>query len=215
MELVVHLAEVDATGTRLRLSTEVIDSKGKGKNILHIMPVDAVEWRVAQFNITPEEALDVLVSEPYMTETDQETLDLLPTRTQARSRVLQRKADALSKITYKSGPAPEGLTGLPDSLATSGSENPKALLLAQSVLDDNEIVLKRAVMDVQRELVRERAAQPAQKPTARARRAPAAARLAVAPQQSVEIVEQPSSLAERLIAKRLEQVRTRRNGPKS
>ncbi len=213
-ELVVHLAEVDPSGTRLRLSTEVIDAEGKSKDILHIMPVDAIEWRVAQFNITPEQALDVLVAEPYMVEKDQETLDLMPTRTQARNRVLKRKADALAKITYKTGAPPATMTGLPDALATSGDGDPKELLLAQSVVDDGEIALKRAVMDVQRELVRERAAQPTKQPI-RARRAPAAADLANAPQQAVEIVEQPSPLAERLIEKRLEQIRTRRNGAPS
>lgn len=217
MELIVHHSEVDATGSRLRLSTEHIDDEGKSRPVLHVMPVDAIEWRVAQFNITPEQALDVLVSEPYMTETDQEELDLLPTRSQARSRVLKRKADALSRITYKTGAPPEGMGPTPDAVVSSGDGDPKALLIEQSVVDDHEITLKRAVMDVQREIVRERAAAgPRAKPTRGTRRAPAAAvDLSTGPQQTTEVVEQPSALAQRLIDKRLEQVRTSRRAPVS
>lgn len=212
MEVVVHHSEVDANGTRLRLGTEVVDDEGNSRNVLHIMPVDAIEWRVAQFNVTAEEALDVLIAEPYMKETDAEELDLLPTRSQARTRVLKRKTDALKKITYQDGPPPEGMGDSPDAIVSSGNGDPRALLLEQSVMDDNEITLKRAVMDVQRELVRERASTPASKLPRAVRRAPAAVDLITPPLEPTVIVEQPSPLAERLIASRLEQIRTRRDG---
>lgn len=214
MEVIVHYSEVPNNGRQLRLGTEVIDDEGNSKNILHIMPVDAVEWRMAQFNVTADQALDILVAEPYMKNADPDELDLLPTRSQARTRVLKRKDDAVSRITYKAGPLPEGMAPLPSSIADSGEGDPKALLLEQSVVDDTEIVLKRAVMDVQRELVRERAATPKQKLPRTVRRAPAAINLAEAPLEPTTIVEQPSPLAERLIASRLEQIRTRRDGAK-
>lgn len=214
MEIIVHHSEVSEDGSRFRVATEVVDDNGESKRILHIMPVDTLEWRVAQFNIEPADALDIVLAEPYMRDADPEELDLLPTRSQARKRVLGRKNDAVASITYQAGPLPEGMEPTPTALLSSGDGDPKALLLDQAPVDDKEIVLKRATMDVARELVRERAAQP--KPLRRVqRRAMAAIDLSESPQQVTEIAEQPAPLAQRLIEKRLDQIRTRRNVPES
>lgn len=211
MEIIVHHSEVSEDGSQFRVATEVVDDAGS-RLILHVMPVDTLEWRVAQFNIEPAAALDIVLAEPYMVDADAKELDLLPTRSQARVKVLKRKADAVAKITYQAGPLPEGMEATPTALLSSGDGDPKALLLEQAPVDNNEIVLKRAVMDVARELVREEAAQP-KLPRRTQRRAMVVRDVSVSGLQTTPVVEQPSPLAQRLVAKRLDQIRTRRNVP--
>lgn len=202
MEITVHHSAIDRDGTRMRVVTEVTDDNGETKPVLHIFPVDTIEWRVAQLNISAEEALDTILAEPYIK--DMQDTDLIATRSGARTKRAAEVKAAVSGITYQLGPPPENT--VPDNLEDhSGDGDPKAFILAKAPIDDHVVTLKRAVMDVHREVAREAAARPKFKGVQRRAHGITPAD---PPQEETTVRRQPSDLANRLIEKRLDLVRS-------
>lgn len=212
MNITVHHSELTKGGTRLRVSTEVTDTDGTSRNVLHIMPAETIEWRVAQLNVTPEVALDTILAEPYA-ELEPNELDLQPTRSGARNLMAARAKAAVDSITYQDGPPPDGIGPSIEAEADSGDGDPKAFLLEWAPVDDAMIEAKRELMDRDRAVTRDLAVQPEPEVVVAGRRDVEVFRALndLPPPRVTEIVETPSELAERLIASRLEMVRTSRN----
>lgn len=210
MDIAVHHAEQLPTGL-IRLITEVTFDDGTTKRGFHFMPQDTVEWRVAQFNITPEQALDLAITEPFLREDQSVTHDLQPRRSLARNMALEA-ADSTATVTYLDGPIPDEMQASPDAVSESGEGDPKAFLLDILPVEDAVIEQKRAVMDVNRAVVQEAGGVEPSQPFSRRLPPPI-------PQDNshfvTDITESPSELAQRMIESRLEQVRTRRNAPES
>lgn len=209
MDITVHHAEQLPDGM-IRLITEIADPEGEKRLGYHFFPADSVEWRVAQFNITPDEALDMVVQEPYLTDNSVEH-DLQPKRSLARGLATKAVADA-GTITYAKGPLPAKMKASPEAVADSGEKDPKAFLLNVLPIDDGIIASKRKLMDANRLIVRETASA---EPTVVTRRMPPPTPPLDHSHYATVVEESPSELAKRMIASRLEQVRTRRNVPDS
>lgn len=119
-----------------------------------IMPLDCIEWRVAQFNVSPREALEMVMIEPYARD-EMRAQEEAPTRSQARE--IKRKAisDALDggSITWPTGEPTWTISGdmpEPVSVADTGVASAMDLILNLSAPDDEIIVVKREALDLQR-----------------------------------------------------------------
>lgn len=203
-----HHAEQLSNGY-VRLITEIVDPEGEQRVGYHFFPSDSVEWRIAQYNITADQALDMVVQEPYLPDNTVEH-DLQPKRSLARQLAIKAVADA-GTVDFVEGPLPGEMTASPDAVADSGEDDPKSFLLDIMPIDDTVIAHKRVLMDANRIAVQEQAGAEVS-PIIR-RTTPTAP-----PTDNSHFVtavdESPSELAQRLVASRLEQVRTRRNGAK-
>lgn len=205
MDITVHHAEELPNGY-VRLVVEATDENDEAHLGYHFMPADSVEWRVAQFNITPEEALDMVVTEPFLHEDKSVDYDLQPTRSKARDMARKTIRDRAT-VSYAEGPLPGEMAPSPDAVAESGEDDPKAFLLDILPIDDTVIGHKRVIMDANRALVQEAGGVDA---ATVGRRRP----LPTPPDNShfaTALTENPSELAKRMIASRLEQVRIRRS----
>lgn len=211
MEVTVHTAEVGPDG-HFRLATEVTDEDGVTRNVLHWVHAEAVEWRMAQFNVDQDTAVQAVVAEPYVDEGDPNLYDLKPRRSLARA----AKVEAMEQCTvsFQSGEPPQGLGPRPDAIVDSGVGCPKAFIKEQAPIDDAMIEAKREVLDKQRAELRESLDEIPAPPT---EGIPQARRRSVdlfremndlPPRTPTTVVEQPSELANRLIEKRLEMVRS-------
>lgn len=209
MDIVVHHAE-QLTDGFVRLIIEANLDNGEQHFGYHFMPSDSVEWRVAQFNITPEQALDMVVTEPFIAEDQSFAHDLQPKRSMAREMAVKAVND-LATVTYAEGPLPGEMTASPNALAESGEDDPKTFLLDKLPIDDSIIASKRRVMDKNRAFVQEDASVAFQPMTRRTAPPPPPTDNS---HYATAVEESPSALAQRLVASRLEQVRTRRNGAK-
>jgi hypothetical protein len=205
VDITVHHAEQLPDGM-VRLITEITDSEGEQRLGFHFFPADSVEWRVAQFNITPEQALDMVVQEPYLKDNSVEH-DLQPKRSLARQLATEAVAEA-GTITYAEGPLPGEMTASPNAVADSGEDDPLAFLLDVMPIDDGIIATKRELMDANRAVVQEAAG--VETPVV-VRRIPPSPPPLDHSHYATAIEESPSELAERMIASRLEQVRTSRS----
>lgn len=204
MDITVHHAETLPNGY-MRMIVEAVTDDGESHIGWHYTPADTVEWRVAQFNITPEEALDMVVIEPFLAEDKSVEHDLQPTRSKART-MAKKAIEDTATVTYAKGPLPPEMTASPDAVAESGEGDPKAFLLDALPIDDTAISAKRQLMDANRA-----ATQGIDLETVPVSRRTPPPLPADNSHFVTAIEESPSELAQRLIASRLEQVRTRRN----
>jgi hypothetical protein len=207
VDIAVHHAEQLPDGY-VRLIVEAVTDDGESHLGYHFMPADSVEWRVAQFNITAEQALDMVVTEPFLREDKSVEHDLQPTRSKARTMAKKAVEDAAT-VTYVEGPLPGEMTASPNAVAESGEDDPKAFLLDVLPVDDTAISAKRRLMDANRAVTQ--ALNLDEVPVDR--RNPPTMPTVDSSHYVTAIEESPSELAQRLIASRLEQVRTRRNVP--
>lgn len=205
MDITVHHAEQLPDGM-IRLITEIVDPEGTKRMGYHFFPSDSVEWRVAQFNITPEQGLDMVVQEPYLKDKSTE-FDVQPSRSLARGLATKAVSDA-GAITYAKGKPPNKVTASPNAVAHSGDGDPRAFLLNILPIDEKVINHKRVIMDANRAIVQESAGVEVPPVT---RRVPPSAPVVDNSHFVTAVEESPSELAQRLVASRLEQVRTRRN----
>lgn len=162
MDLVVQHAELlsGPRGEGLWKISVSVTRDGKTEREATVVPADAVEWRVAQFNVDAKTALEMILLEPYIDSVTHQDLELLNTRSEARTRKLQAMQDVLAGGTVSSP------TGKPKWMVGSGNERDKILdsgngsaidtILAESPVNDEVVALKREHLDRARERTRER-----------------------------------------------------------
>lgn len=118
-----------------------------------IMPAETIEWRVAQFNITPREAMEMILVEPFITH-EHAALDLLPTRRQARETKAEWVAEALDggSITWQTGEPAWTISGGTEShvVVDSGDGDPLDTILDNTPVDDGVVEVMRERMDLTR-----------------------------------------------------------------
>lgn len=155
MDIVVQHAELLAgpRGEGLwKISMDVIRD-GKPDRTAAIVPADAIEWRVAQFNVDARTALEMILLEPYLAkDQDHRSFELMPTRSAARQGKLAAMQQVLGggSITSPVG-APAwrvgDLEGEPTKLLDSGKGDALKTVLAESPIDDQIIEVKRQYLD--------------------------------------------------------------------
>lgn len=137
---------------------------GETRHVLHVIPADAIEWRIAQFNVDAEIAARMLVVEAYGVYDN--GLFTAPTRSQARNRKLQILDETLDggTLTWVDGSPLFRAVGEngPELLADSGDGNPLQTIIEASPVDDEHIAVKREWMDSHREVSRRRREQQAE-----------------------------------------------------
>lgn len=162
LTITVHHAELVPQGGGLwKLSIEV-DHDGEITRGGVVMPLDAVEWRVARFNVNKKTALEMILLEQWMAQllgvddqTAQREMELKSTRSEARGYQLQRMKDVLDggEIIWQGGEPPFTISGGEELvvLEDSGDGNPLDLLLEKVPVDDDVIAVKREYLDMHRE----------------------------------------------------------------
>lgn len=196
---------------------------GTTEKVAAMVPADAIEWRVAQFNVDARTAIEMILVEPWARDGLPEQ-ELAPSRSQARVLKQQTITEALAggSITWAVGPpewtisGPDGTAG---ALADSGEGNPLDTILAESPVDDDIIAVKREALDMHRQRRRNRAnfpTPPNARPTLR-RPSPDELRSRLLPppqlagqELTAQSQAQPSELAERVLGKRIEALRADR-----
>lgn len=162
MDIVVQYAELmSGPGGQgvWKISADVIID-GETEHQATIMPADAIEWRVAQFNVDAATACEMVMLEPFITGVTHHDLELQPTRSAARQAKLDAMADALAggAISWPSGP-PQWTVGTgnePTKILDSGEGSALETILAESPVDDEIVAVKREALDRGRERVRAR-----------------------------------------------------------
>lgn len=213
IDIAVEHAELNYAGGRgaWRLSCRVTQD-GTTFNEIQIIPVDTIEWRVAQFNVDPVTAAEMIVLEPYAPDTfpDQE---LAASRSEARQLKLAATQEALGggSITWPTG-KPAWSASLLEThpeevLVDSGDGDALQTMIEFSPVDEEAVAIKREALDIHRARRRRRTAQrqagaqmatAATKTPAMTRRTPGAARVHRDPSTLLERAA-PDELRRRLL----------------
>jgi hypothetical protein len=153
MDIVVQHAELlpGARGEGIwKISLNVIRD-GETERQATIMPADAIEWRIAQFNVDAQSALDMVILESYITDVTHQDLELIDTRSGARQRKLKAMTDVLAggSVSWPTG-KPEWMVGSgnePTKIVDSGNGSARDTILAESPVSDDVIAVKREALD--------------------------------------------------------------------
>ena len=224
MDFVVQHAELvlDIGGQGMwRISVDVTHDNGETEKVAAMVPADAIEWRVAQFNVDPRTAAEMILVEPWARDGLHEQ-EMAPSRSAARALKAETVTEALAggSITWAVGP-PEwtisGPGGMEGALADSGDGDPLDTILEHSPLDEDIIAVKREALDMHRARRRRRFTTPVPPGATRAPRRPSPEELRehlLPPPPlegqsllSAQSEAQPSELAERVLGKRIEAMR--------
>lgn len=174
MDVVVQHAEL-VPGPRgegmWKIAVELHRDGEEPEKVASFVPADAVEWRIAQYNVDARTAIEMILVEPHAGH-DHEAIQLAPTRSEARTRKLATITAALGegKVSWAAGPSPwrVGIAEGEQLLADSGDGDPLATIIEASPVDDELIAVKREAMDTARARFRQRAAPLLAEPVPRA-----------------------------------------------
>lgn len=157
-----------------RLSIESTDEDGVTEQGVALLPADAVEWRMAQFNVDAQTAANLAVTRRF-TGIKDNVYDDEPTRSAARQLAISHMQQATT-ITWSrpaaAKPPPDELEADPDAVADSvEGGDPLATFVAHSPVDEDVVAVKREWLDGKRAARRQRGEnQAARQAQARARR---------------------------------------------
>jgi hypothetical protein len=160
--VVEHAALTPEGGGTWTLAVQVTED-GVTQRGLHVMPVDALEWRIAEFNVDAETAAKIILTEQGgNVPVPNPSQALQPTRSAARNAKLARVDQVLDggTITWAVGePVFRAVREDVETIADSGDGDPLQTLIEASAIDDDLIAVKREWLDQKREGQRRRHAE--------------------------------------------------------
>lgn len=131
-----------------RLQIEHTNDNGEIERGVLVMPADAIEWRIAQFNVDAETAAKLIMTRRF-TGVKDNVYDDEPTRSASRSLALSHMEEALGDgaITWAAEAASEPVAG---AIVDSLDGDPLTTLIENSPVDDEHIAVKREFLDAAR-----------------------------------------------------------------